>query len=1312
MNNAEYPYTNQNLTQPRPTDGYVTASQLESIKLPSGGEIKVFYESDDYAFVQNKRAAVMASVSGVLSGSSSQLSSNGLISADHIVIDLPFSMTASDIQSKCFPKGERLYYKCLLDLDAKGHEEYVPGYANILAVAPYGTPTGTKYSQVKITLEKKGQVNPIAAAGWQFLRIELPQYAYPGSNNLKDPGTNARKAIRALLSAAGNIKELVVGFEGRAKRQKFSDKLTPAKSWVKVGVPERKLGGGIRVKKIEVSDNWAQQSPTAGSQTTTITQLYDYTTKDTDGTVISSGVASFEPSLGGDENPFRQPVPYQEKQFLGLNTNRYIELPVGESFYPAPSVGYSKVTVRSLGSGDAEAVNRTGTVENEFYTAKEFPTKVSWLNLDVRKPSSSTILSLIGIKVDEQLGLSQGYVIETNDMHGKPKSTTILNKSGDQISKAEYFYKVQNDKAVEKQLSNSVKVINTFNQVVDGTIGLEVELFHDSREQITENIGGTAKASGGLGSILFIPLPFVFPGIAPNYERRSYRALSTVKLIQRFGIVDKVKKTENGSSITTTNLLWDGLTGNVLLTSTQNEFNDPVYSFSYPAHWRYSGMGPAYTNIGSVFAGVSTGANGIVTSTSTAALLFPGDELINLRSSARYWVIRTRTRTSTIVSTRLIDEAGNTVSISNQFLKLVRPGRRNMPNTAIGTIVSLTSPVVNNSINVSALTNIVDAKAFTYSEDWTMPVKNSPLTQTVLGCFSKDCMDLFMWSAFAKKQTLVTYGANSTNVANFFATSANNYTAGQVINRGCTIGEDVVIPSGYANCIPNFFPAPPSSAFDFPFFLNTRRIYTSGANIGKVYVNNNDAGVMGTCTFTINLLNTTAPFNDARLRFFNNNPAPSIDQLRNQMNARLVPVATTVQGRCIFDFTVGRTATFYDCVPSGKDLRPQCYPGADTVLFRVTFNCPPRQVTDPCATPLNRTINPYVVGLLGNWRLSQNFAFQENRTVPRPVVGNPTSTNIRTGGTYAQMVPFWTYASSVWSQVAATELRWIASNEMTLFNNKGLELENRDALNRFSAAQFGYLQSMPVAVASNAMNREIGYDGFEDQGFNLDCAGENCAIPHPLGIRSLFNGTSIKLDQQNVHNGKYSLYLGQAINLLRSSATLDAQGFPVKAATTSFDAGGQYLLTNNDQVNGFSPLPQKEYLISFWVKDNAPTQNTVNLTVQVNGANVFTSSNRVPVVEKWKRVEARFTTTTGNQVISIIPTGAVYVDDIRIHPYNAQMKSFTYDPVSTRLMAELDENNFSTKYEYDDEGTLIRVKKETEKGIMTIKETRSSMKRN
>jgi hypothetical protein len=70
-----------------------------------------------------------------------------------------------------------------------------------------------------------------------------------------------------------------------------------------------------------------------------------------------------------------------------------------------------------------------------------------------------------------------------------------------------------------------------------------------------------------------------------------------------------------------------------------------------------------------------------------------------------------------------------------------------------------------------------------------------------------------------------------------------------------------------------------------------------------------------------------------------------------------------------------------------------------------------------------------------------------------------------------------------------------------------------------------------------------------------------------------------------------------------------------------------------------------------------------------------------------------------------------WFDDLRIHPFNSNMKSYAYDPITLRLMAEMDENNYASFYEYDQEGNLMRVKKETENGISTLKESRSSIKK-
>ncbi|HTN08279.1 hypothetical protein, partial [Agriterribacter sp.] len=102
-------------------------------------------------------------------------------------------------------------------------------------------------------------------------------------------------------------------------------------------------------------------------------------------------------------------------------------------------------------------------------------------------------------------------------------------------------------------------------------------------------------------------------------------------------------------------------------------------------------------------------------------------------------------------------------------------------------------------------------------------------------------------------------------------------------------------------------------------------------------------------------------------------------------------------------------------------------------------------------------------------------------------------------------------------------------------------------------------------------------------------------------------------------------------------------------------------------------------------------------------------------IEGWQRYEKIITVPQAATEIFISLKGtqgkSIYVDDIRVQPFNSSVKSFAYDGVSLRLMAELDENNYATFYEYDNDGTLIRVKKETERGIQTIKETRSALMR-
>lgn len=173
-----------------------------------------------------------------------------------------------------------------------------------------------------------------------------------------------------------------------------------------------------------------------------------------------------------------------------------------------------------------------------------------------------------------------------------------------------------------------------------------------------------------------------------------------------------------------------------------------------------------------------------------------------------------------------------------------------------------------------------------------------------------------------------------------------------------------------------------------------------------------------------------------------------------------------------------------------------------------------------------------------------------------------------------------------------------------------------------------------------------------------------------------------------------------------------------------------FLLTRNcfytncrDCIGSFSPDPGKEYNFSAWVKSTSQDQAgggysspSVYIDYPESGSlpshGPFIASGTV--IDGWQKIDTSFIIPSAAVFMSVrldCKTEDCYFDDIRIAPFNSTIKSFVYDPVTLRLVAELDERNFASFYEYDEEGKLIRVKKETERGIMTISENRSSQHR-
>lgn len=386
------------------------------------------------------------------------------------------------------------------------------------------------------------------------------------------------------------------------------------------------------------------------------------------------------------------------------------------------------------------------------------------------------------------------------------------------------------------------------------------------------------------------------------------------------------------------------------------------------------------------------------------------------------------------------------------------------------------------------------------------------------------------------------------------------------------------------------------------------------------------------------------------------------------------------------------------------------------------MNCPEEDVVLSCYSAItDSSVNPYLYGLTGNWRPSRSYAYYDDRKESDPL----GDISIRTAGTISSFKTFWTFSEEglrAMPDNSPDTSKWVWNSELTLVNPKGLELENRDPLGRYNAGLYGYDDALPVAVVQNARYREVAFEGFEDYDFGGNPCDAACTVPRSFDF-SFYKG---QMDMTQQHTGKYSLRVDSSAGISAGIKEIEGEGFGLSFNRAAVSCGISTpglasVKTDADALlPSFSPIAGKMIVVSAWVKEQQDckgstyTGNFLAIVIKQPGDNnTVVAQPKGASIEGWQRYEELISIPDDAVSLSLLMKAtaghAVYFDDIRIHPYNANMKSFVYGPSDLRLMAELDENNYATFYEYDDDGTLIRLKKETERGIKTITETRSAL---
>lgn len=1354
--NAEFPYTTQNKAN---ADLYAGSWCISEIMLPSGGSIKLEYEADDYAYVMDKKAMRMFKIAGFSnSNNPGEAPTNFLYRGfakqnDNMHVDLEQPITGPDADAifrKRYLEGIKdLQFTVLADINGQDQYEYVKGYCEIdiskSHVINNGNSAYIRLKKVRTGDDGKNgkEVNPVTLASMNYARMNCDHLVNPSPRTIGDqPGgatTNKQKKRQFFgLAAWGReVVKLIGGQYYNMHQRGFCKTVNTNKSWVRLNVPYgTKYGGGHRVKKIFVSDKWGDIGSSNSSATDSeygTEYIYQTANPENPEEIISSGVASYETSMGGDENPWREPIAMKQELKLAPDIGYFIEGPVGESLFPGASIVYSKIKTRAISNASIERTG-TGYTINEFYTAKDFPVLVDHSEL-IREEKKSL---LNFVKSYNHATVAQGHYIEVNDMHGKPKKTADYDEYGQQVGGVEYVYQWGKNAAGYNQLFNDVKVVNRQGQILNKTLGVEVDMVNDAIENITSSKSFGLALNLDIAAAGFIPLPF--GSIWPSYStfRANFFRVTTTKFVKRYGILVETKAFKAGSNISTKNLLYDEETGDVLLTSVQNEFDDNTYSFTTPAHWAYDkGMGQAYKNTGMKVKGILLSYDQInfPNSLNPENYLVEGDEVVLQHSlnnlgiwkdndwlDGTYHVYRGHGG-----NLNLMDKDGKPpVEYYGTPLNLLvlRSGRRNKASSPIAQTTMLTNPM---STNTLAFNEVIDASAIEYKDHWQTHMTYFPKTTCEISDFGQELIQLLDCAkdSVGYNQLSITI-KNETDSLRWF--SNDSWNAVPVIMNQALIFKNSEVSYNFQYHVKNYSNWRNMEKVKIP---STQISYLSVAKSNKStkFFTNNICN--SSCNFNFstsrlkaildsNYLNTTGSnFSGSYCDALYTNPNYS----NNGFSIYFIEQLPGNVDFCTFKYDVPSDVFIhkilnvnYSRVGNDKQsiIANINYLDMDGNTKSTDITIKSCQWSDDLITCITTcysatkqyAVNPYLKGIKGNWRPFRNYKYLDTRTY------QSTSPDTRKDGKFNTFTPFWSSTGPTTPMQKTTNPKWVWASEITKYSPFGQELETKDALNRYTAELYGYFHTLPIAAAGNARYNQIAFDGFEDYGYlgNKMNAYMSCEAQH---FQFETFPTESEIDGSVSHSGWHSIKILPGKNAEATRPVILPQNW-----NNTIDTNETYKLKQSDDLGIFSPSPG-EYLVSAWVKEDRSgsisnySQAKIQVTFYLQGGGnsaIYVNPSGL-LIEGWQRIMGKFTVPANTQTISVKLIGAsdanTWFDDIRIHPNAATMKTFAYDHRTLRNMAAMDENNYATFYEYDAEGSLIRVKKETTKGIITIQENRT-----
>jgi YD repeat-containing protein len=271
--------------------------------------------------------------------------------------------------------------------------------------------------------------------------------------------------------------------------------------------------------------------------------------------------------------------------------------------------------------------------------------------------------------------------------------------------------------------------------------------------------------------------------------------------------------------------------------------------------------------------------------------------------------------------------------------------------------------------------------------------------------------------------------------------------------------------------------------------------------------------------------------------------------------------------------------------------------------------------------------------------------------------------------------------------------RLVTKITFTDYDTRGNVVGLRKEGNTLTSYMWGYNSTLPIAQVANAAPTEIFHSNFEEDKMVTTTAADVAGTwysPGYLKFEATPSDPNRPSTRKVAHTGRlagamYTGYNGEQAHAFSSTLTIPAGS-----------SSRRYILSGWVYTNGPAA--------SIWLFPNLPGARTSNGTVNYyDGAgnssrpDLFPSYATTQETGRWvylqKEVEVpsdatlltvrltNFWNGAGDQAAST-NGGGVWFDDVRLHPAEAQMVTYTHDPLIGPTSIS-DPNNQPTYYEYD-----------------------------